>query len=97
MVIGGVAAQAGIFERCNIAHVGEGLCMDASSCTYGGGTAYGQGCKNSENGVACCYKRCPNPVTGQGRCVHRSSCATGKVFIADYCPGPSNFGCCLSD
>ncbi|OCL06335.1 hypothetical protein AOQ84DRAFT_276135, partial [Glonium stellatum] len=71
-----------------------GVCLDHTECTTHGGSYTNGDCPNDPNNVKCCYNDfCDN---GAGECMWVSDCnAAGRSHVSNYCPGPSNFECCL--
>jgi len=70
----------------------KGICITTSTCTSFGGSYTNGNCPNDASNIKCCDNiSCKN---GTGKCMFTSECKDGTIF-AGYCPGNSNFRCCV--
>jgi len=76
---------------------GNGVCVSTSSCTRDGGTYVSGLCPNDPANIKCCNKpKCVTNTGLVGTCEFTKYCTNGKVY-AGYCPGGSDFRCCVTD
>ncbi|MCF0160125.1 MAG: hypothetical protein HUJ99_04995, partial [Bacteroidaceae bacterium] len=84
------ATLAAINGRCSS---GNGVCVSTSSCLNSGGSYVSGKCPNDSSDIKCCNKNC-NVNGKSGQCMFKSSCS-GTTY-SGYCPGGSDFVCCIS-
>ncbi|KAH7416683.1 hypothetical protein BKA64DRAFT_739297 [Cadophora sp. MPI-SDFR-AT-0126] len=74
----------------------KGTCQKESWCRASAqiGIVSTGDCPNDPNDVKCCY--IPDCKSHSGTCHTVSWCnSQGRSHVAGYCPGPSNYQCCL--
>lgn len=76
---------------CTGAGGAPGVCVATASCTSAGGSYISNACPGTPGDIKCCTK--PTCVVG-GNCRWTSQCASGQT-VANQCPGPADFKCCL--
>ena len=73
---------------------GNGICIDSYTCSSFGGTAYSGKCPSDPYNVKCCDSISCSANGKTGTCMFASQCSGESV--GGYCPGGSDFKCCLS-
>lgn len=69
-----------------------GVCLHTADCRRNGGTSTRHFCKeDSDADIQCCTK--PACANG-GSCQFDSQCL-GGTSVSNFCPGPTDFRCCL--
>jgi len=88
------------YVACTTPSGATGDCMDATSCTQNGGSAYAGVCPGPAN-IQCCvgdnYGPCTTGGGQSGYCTGSDECiAKGNVPVPHDCPGPSDVQCCIA-
>ncbi|PNS19620.1 phosphoribosylformylglycinamidine synthase [Sphaceloma murrayae] len=73
----------------------DGLCLQTSTCSQGGGISIPGYCPGGGQGVQCCVKNdCAGAGTPSACFLASSDCAGGRFLGSQGCPGPESFQCC---
>jgi len=86
-----LTARSEVNGQCTGENGAPGVCIQTDSCTADGGRYISNACPGTPDNVKCCTKA---SCSSGGNCRWASQCSGSTA--SGFCPGPTNFKCCLS-